>query len=215
MTHLSAREEIMLASRLHGSRSSSENLGRLFDRFSHYDSTNQQMAVDLCSYLPEQILPMLDRATMAASLEGRVPFVDGPLVEYCMSLSSRTKLGWPRLQKRLLRRAVAEWMPKEIVHGKKAGMPSPFPAFIERRPGVIRQLVLGPDAFSPSLLPREWLEQLLGRKEDMTRHAPVLYALVILEIWHRLFIVERRYDRPTASLSDLFEIPEKSIRATA
>ena len=49
----------------------------------------------------------------------------------------------------------------------------------------------------------------------MRRHAPVLYALVIFEIWHRLFIVERRYDRPTVTLSDLFELPEKSIRATA
>ena len=158
MTHLTARDEMEFAALLHDSRSASENLARLFDRFSQYDSINQQMAVDLCSYLPEQILPMLDRATMATSLEGRVPFVDTPLVEYCMSLSAHTKFGWPRLQKRLLRRAVAEWMPSEIVHGKKAGMPSPFPAFIERRPGVIRELVLGRDAFSPSLFPRDWLQ---------------------------------------------------------
>jgi asparagine synthase (glutamine-hydrolysing) len=215
MTHLSARDEAELAAFLHDSRSASENLDALFDRFSGYDTTNQQMAVDLCSYLPEQILPMLDRATMASSLEGRVPFVDIALVEYCMSLSSRTKLGMPRLQKRLLRKAIAEWMPSEIVRAKKAGMPSPFPAFVEQRPSVVRQIVLGRDAFAPTLLSREWLERRLGSIEDMKRHAPLLYALVIFEIWHRLFIVERSYDQPKASLSDLFEIPEKTLGVTA
>ena len=139
------------------------------------------MAVDLCSYLPEQILPMLDRATMAASLEGRVPFVDGPLVEYCMSLSSRTKLGLAPAAEATARRAVAEWMPQEIVHGKKAGMPSPFRRSSSggRRHTAARAR---PGCVFPIAAPSSVARGTARRKEDMRRHAPVLYALVIFEI---------------------------------
>ena len=95
MTHLTAADEAALHDAVDGSVGVASNLERLFAASSGYDPANQQMVVDLQSYMPEQLLPMLDRATMAASVEGRVPFVDVPLVEFCMSLRARTKLGWP------------------------------------------------------------------------------------------------------------------------
>jgi asparagine synthase (glutamine-hydrolysing) len=156
---------------------------------------------------------MMDRATMAASIEGRVPFIDVPLVEFCMSLSERTKLGRPRLQKRLLRRAISEWVPREIVRGRKSGMPSPFPAFMDRKPEVVRRLLLGSDSYMRGVLPSGWLERRLGDRDEMRRHAPILYALVVFEVWHRLFIVEKAYDRPNMSLTDLFDFPAPSVPA--
>ena len=144
MTHLGLDEEMFLRSDLESSEPDLERLEQLFESFRRYDAVNQQLAVDLSSYLPEQLLPMMDRSTMAASIEGRVPFVDVPLVEFCMSLSGRVKLGWPAVQKRLLKRAIADWVPPQVVQSKKSGMPSHFPTFMAQHPDVVRRLLLGP-----------------------------------------------------------------------
>ena len=210
MTHLTWSDEAVLLSAFDGSHRAATNLERLFDATGAYDPVNQQMAVDLQSYLPEQLLPMLDRATMAASVEGRVPFVDVPLVEFCMSLGARTKLGWPPVRKRLLKRAIAERVPARILKGAKTGMPSHFPTFMSKHPDLVRRLLLAPDACARTLLPEEWLRSRLASVEDMRRSFPVVYALVVLEVWHRLFLVERAYDRPSLPLSELFRIPRRA-----
>lgn len=209
-THLTGAEAAGLRAAVEGSRSASANLVRLFDAYARLDSPNQQMAVDLHAYLPEQLLPMLDRATMAASVEGRVPFVDVPVVEFCMALSARTKLGWPQVRKRLLKRAIAEWVPEGVVRAPKSGMPSHFPSFMARDPDLVRRLLLGSDSFARSVLPEEWLRGRLASADAMTRGFPVLYALVILEVWHRLFVLERAYERPAMSLSELFRVPRRA-----
>jgi asparagine synthase (glutamine-hydrolysing) len=208
--HLTEAEAAELRDALEGSRLASANISRLFDTYAAYDSPNQQMAVDLQAYLPEQLLPMLDRATMAASVEGRVPFVDVPVVEFCMALDARTKLGWRRVRKRLLKRAIAEWVPEQVVRGPKSGMPSHFPRSMARDPQLVRRLLLGSDSFARSVLPEEWLRGRLASAESMTNNFPVLYALVILEVWHRLFVVERTYERPAMPLSELFRIPRRA-----
>ena len=210
MTHLSAAEEADLRGALPHSRSSSVNLDRLFDANRGYDPVNQQMVVDVLTYLPEQLLPMLDRATMAASVEGRVPFVDVPLVEFCTSLSGRTKLGWPQVRKRLLKSAIRDWVPRQIVRGAKSGMPSHFPTFMAKHPDVVRQVLLGPASFGRTVLPEDWLRSRLRNVDEMQRSFPALYALVVFEVWHRLFVVERSYDKPEMPLSELFELPRQA-----
>ena len=210
VTHLGATEEALLGNGL-GPRTSSTNLARLFDEHGARDHVNQQLLVDLQSYLPEQLLTMLDRATMAASIEGRVPFVDVPLVEFCVSLSGRTKLGFPQARKRLLKQAIAERVPARILRGAKSGMPSHFPTLIARRPELVRQLVLGPDAYAREVLPGDWLRQRVSSVAEMQRSFPVLYALVVFEVWRRLFVIEKVYDRPTMSLSELFRLPSRAL----
>jgi asparagine synthase (glutamine-hydrolysing) len=210
MTHLAPDEEAVLRGALPGSRAVNVNLDRLFAANGSFDPVNQQMMVDLQTYLPEQLLPMLDRAAMAASVEGRVPFVDVPLVEFCMSLSSKTKLGWPQVRKRLLKRAIADWVPNEILRGAKSGMPSHFPTFMTKHPDVVRHLLLGPDAYARAVLPDDWLRARLASVDAMVRSFPLLYALVVFEVWHRLFVVERIYDRPEMPLSDLVRLPSRA-----
>ncbi len=155
---------------------------------------------------------MIDRATMAASIEGRVPFLDVELVELCTSVSGRTKLGWPHVQKRLLKRAIADRVPAEILRRKKVGMPTHFTTFMTQQPGVTRELLLGSRSYTGSVFPKEWLRGLLGDAAQMRRNFPVLYALIVLEVWHRLFVEEKVYDRPTMTLSDLCGVPLK-VRA--
>jgi asparagine synthase (glutamine-hydrolysing) len=214
MRHLDAGAEALLSDAVGGSRPASANLERLFESHRAEDHLNQQLLVDLQSYLPEQLLPMLDRATMAASIEGRVPFVDVPLVEFCASLSGRAKLGWPQVRKRVLKRAIADAVPSRILQGQKTGMPSHFPTFMARRPELVRHVLLGPQAYAKNVLPVDWLEARLGSVEEMQRSFPVLYALVVFEVWHRLFVEEGVYDRPNMSLSELMRVPARSMTAT-
>ena len=163
MTHLTAADEAALHDAVDGSVGVASNLERLFAASSGYDPVNQQMVVDLQSYMPEQLLPMLDRATMAASVEGRVPFVDVPLVEFCMSLRARTKLGWPPFQASA-QAWIAERVPAKILRAAKSGMPSHFPTFMERHPDVICRVLLGKDAYARTVLPEEWLRSRLAER---------------------------------------------------
>jgi asparagine synthase (glutamine-hydrolysing) len=213
-TNLQADDEARLGRLLTASGSLARNLDRLFDTHRGYDAVSQQMAVDLQSYLPEQLLPMMDRATMAASIEGRVPFLDVPLVEFCLSLPGRTKLGWPHVQKRLLKRALSGRVPDEILRRSKAGMPSHFPSFMTHHPGIVRELLLGPHSYTGRTFPIDWLRSLVSSDAHMRQNFPILYALIVLEVWHRLFIEERIYTRPTMSLADLFRLPRKIMAAT-
>ena len=210
MTHISSRQESALRQMLQGSRSAGLNFEALFQAYRLYDPTNQQMLVDFHCYLPEQILAMMDRATMAASIEGRVPFLDVALVEFCFAIGSGTKLGWPPVQKRLLKQAIAPWVPSAILHRKKSGMPSHFCSFLAQHPAIVRELLLGRKAYVRNLFPR-WVEELVGGSSAMQHNFPVLYALVVFEVWRRLFIEERIYDKPAMTLSELFHLPGKAM----
>src|SRR6185312_12979583 len=110
-----------------------------------YDPANQQMLVDFHTYLPEQILTMMDRATMAASIEGRVPFLDPTLVEFAFSLSGSMKIGSPPDGKRILKRAISRDVSQSMLQRKKAGMPSPFVTFLVQHLDALRGILLSRD----------------------------------------------------------------------
>jgi asparagine synthase (glutamine-hydrolysing) len=190
------------------SRDPSANLAALFDRYRASDALNQQMLADLHTYLPDQVLPMLDRATMAHSVEGRVPFLDVPLVEFAFSISGRTKMGRPVSPKRLLKKAIAPMVPESILRRRKVGMPSPFPTLIAReRDGIVRALLLAPDSYVRTLFDGNWLASLIATDEQAARNFRVLYCLLILEAWHRRFIREKEYTRPSQTIRDLLSVP--------
>ncbi len=204
MASLDAGERAELGARIPGSRDPFANFEALFRRHAGVDAVAQQSAVDLATYLPEQVLPMLDRATMAASVEGRVPFLDVDLVEFAMSVPGRLKVGWPPRPKRLLKRAIASGLPREVIERRKVGMPSPALQLLAHRGGrVFRGVLLAPDAFVRSLVPDGWLETRLRDAGTARRHYRVLYSLLVLEVWHRLFVRARSYERPTVSVYEL------------
>jgi len=213
MSNIGREEEAYLRQAVQGSRNTFDNFYQLFNSYQGYDPASLQMMVDLQSYLPEQILPMMDRATMAASIEGRVPFLDIPLAEFCFSLGDRMKLGWPPSAKRLLKQFIADKVPSQIIRRQKCGMPSPFQAFIAEHPMVVRELLFSEDGYLKSVLPRQWLEQVASGTQQQESHFRMLYSLVVFEVWHKLFIRERHYAKPTMDLSDLFKIPSRMMQA--
>src|SRR5204863_4391962 len=85
--------------------------------------------VDLNVYLPSDLLVKTDRASMAHSLEARVPFLDTAVADLALRLPTRQKVrGFSK--KVLLRKAVEPLLPREIVHGRKQGFSIPAAAWL-------------------------------------------------------------------------------------
>jgi asparagine synthase (glutamine-hydrolysing) len=130
-----------------------------------------------------------DQMRMAASIESRVPFLDHVFVEEIVRLPSRLKVrGWTT--KAVLRAAVKEIVPKEILTRSKMGFPVPVGKWL-RGPfwPVVEDFVLGPRAlarkfFQPATLRRIAEEHRSGVRE----HGDRLWLLINLEMWQRIFL---------------------------
>jgi asparagine synthase (glutamine-hydrolysing) len=214
MSNFGLKEQAYLCAALKGARQPFENFCEVYDKYRKYDVVNQQLLLDLHCYLADQILPMMDRSLMAASVEGRVPFLDVPLVEFCFTLSGSAKVGWPPGQKRWMKRALAKWLPPRILRRKKAGMPSHFSSFIAKRPEVVRQVLLGAESYTRKVFPAGWIQGLVGDDVQVRRNYRLLYALVLLEVWHALFVQARIYHKPAIPLADLCRISRKKMIAS-
>jgi len=93
--------------------------------FTEQDVVNQMALVDSLIILPDIFLEKVDRSTMAAGLEVRVPFLDNDLVEYSMRIPGYRKVPGGR-KKGLLKEALSGVVPDEVLHGPKTGFGVPI-----------------------------------------------------------------------------------------
>ena len=143
---------------------------------------------DLQTYLHELLMKQ-DQMSMAASIESRVPFLDDQIIEHVSAMPAGYKLrGWTT--KAVLREAVREFVPHEILHRRKMGFPVPFGRWLR---GPFRRVVdefvlsdraLGRPWLSPDAVRRLVGEHLTGQAE----HGDRLWLLVNLEMWQRTFV---------------------------
>ena len=142
------------------------------------------MDVDLGVFLVDDMLVKTDRATMANSLEGRVPLLDPAIVDFAMTVPTRHKVRG-LAKKRLMRRAVEPILPEEILKGAKRGFVMPLAAWLR---GPLRPLML--DTLGGETLERQGLfeaapvralidDHLAGRADQSRK----LWALLIASLW--------------------------------
>ena len=93
--------------------------------FSGQDIGNQMSLVDMSIVLPDTYLEKVDRSTMAASLEVRVPFLDNDLISHVLKLSGSNKMPYGR-KKWLLKESLRGIVPDEILYGPKKGFSVPY-----------------------------------------------------------------------------------------
>jgi len=143
---------------------------------------------DLQTYLVELLMKQ-DQMSMAASIESRVPFLDHKFVEHIVRLPSRFKIRGVTT-KAVLREAVKNLVPKEILTRSKMGFPVPMGKWL-RGPfwPVVEEFILGPRAlerglFDPSAVKRLAAEHRSGSRE----HGDRLWLLINLEMWQRIFL---------------------------
>ena len=159
---------------------------------SHTDATaalNRMLYVDTKLWLPDYLLTRGDKLSMAASLEARVPLLDHKVAEFAAALPAHLKLrGFER--KYLLRRVGRKFLPAEIFNRKKQGFPIPISAWFRKE---VREFVR--DTLSPTRIRRRglfnshYVEQLQDEHEaGKADHGSLLWGLMNVELWHRLFI---------------------------
>ena len=99
-------------------------------QFNNLNMPDQMGFIDSMIILPDIFLEKVDRSTMAASVEVRVPFLDNDLVEFCMSVPHDKKAPWGR-KKWLLKKALKDIVPAEILSRKKTGFGVPYGFWLE------------------------------------------------------------------------------------
>lgn len=164
-------------------------LGRLQYDVKHLDPLTQMLYIDTRANLPDDLLMVGDKTSMANSLESRVPFLDYRIVEFIESLPPALKLkGFNG--KYLHKKAAEKWLPKNIVHRKKKGFANPIEDWF--RIGMktyVDDCLLSSDSAITRYFDQDYIRQIIkmdrSGKEQYRRH---IYLLVSLELWHRTFI---------------------------
>jgi asparagine synthase (glutamine-hydrolysing) len=141
--------------------------------------------VDLNVYLPSDLLVKTDRASMAHSLEARVPFLDKAVSDVALSLPTSQKVrGFDK--KRMLRKAVEPLLPREVTHGRKQGFSIPASAWLRGELEPFAREVLSPARigaqgwFDPSVVTAIVDRHVSGR-EDLSRQ---IWGLMAFSLWH-------------------------------
>jgi len=149
---------------------------------------NRLLHIDTQTWLPDDILLKADKMSMAASIELRVPFLDHRLAEFCASLPTRLKLRGLK-GKYLLRRATDRHLPRTIINRKKMGFPTPL-EFLFRGPmaGYARDVLLDKRTRERGLYNPAGVDKLLNEHMSGRDHHKRIWQLLVLELWHRVFI---------------------------
>lgn len=166
-----------------------QNVDSLFRESAKNDPAGSMMFVELHTYLPGDLFMMLDRMSMAASLEARVPLTDHRLVEFACRLPGALRMRGGHL-KWLLRRALRGHVPDKILDRPKQGFGPPVTQWMRGElGGAARKLLTGPDSRVRQLFTSSWIDSRIGRaggKGDQL--AQQEWTLLILELWWRTFV---------------------------
>ncbi len=160
---------------------------------------DQLLAADMKTYLHELLMKQ-DQMSMAASIESRVPFLDHKLVEFAARLPERMKLRG-LTTKYILRQAMADKIPAEILTRKKMGFPVPVGAWLRGEfRSLLDEYVLGARAMERGIFEPDFVRNLVARHEAGENHAERLWMLMNFEIWQRRFLdgEEQKLSEPAA-----------------
>ena len=144
---------------------------------------------DSKTYLPGDILTKVDRMSMAASLETRAPLLDQKLIEFVGQIPAGMKIVGTET-KAILKRAVKDLIPDEILNRGKQGFGIPIQKWINQElRGRIRDTLSDQITRQRGYFDYSYIELLL-REHDRSRrdHSTSLWALFMLELWHRRFL---------------------------
>lgn len=143
---------------------------------------------DIKTYLVELLMKQ-DNMSMAASIESRVPFLDHVLVEFATNIPSKFQLRGLS-GKQILKEAIGDLLPHEILYRKKLGFPTPWSRWL-KGPQLqeIRDLLLEARSMDRKLFKRAAIERLFDEhKAGHIDHYDRIWRLLNLELWHRVCV---------------------------
>ncbi len=160
----------------------------IFDSVPHLPYLERLLYADKHTYLVELLMKQ-DQMSMAASIESRVPFLDHRFVEFASQVPSSLKLRGST-GKFILKEAVSDLLPADIIHREKMGFPTPLKKWLlDPKAASIYALLLEKDTIISEYIARDPLLDLLNRhrarKEDATDR---IWNLLNLQLWGNTFL---------------------------
>ena len=166
-----------------------ERLDEHTARTAAYDSLSQILYLDMKMYLEGDILPKVDRASMACSLEVRVPLLNPILLDFALRLPMDLKLrGLTR--KYLLRQALAGKLPQEIVRRSKKGFGIPLARWLRTD---LRPLMLDALSYqslrSQGIFNADYVQSLVtAHLRGQRDNRKLLWPLIVFQLWHSRYL---------------------------
>lgn len=170
------------------------------------DPVDRMRYLDMCTYLPDDILTKVDRASMAVALEVRVPLLDYRLVEWVWKLPSFQNAR-ARRPKHLLRRVLARYVPDCLVERPKMGFGVPLADWLR---GPLRNwaedlmneaCLSAGDVFYVEAIRSLWAEFLSGNNERYF----LIWNVLMFQAWHRRWGGASVADTGTGRLASLLD----------
>ncbi|MFI7706018.1 asparagine synthase (glutamine-hydrolyzing) [Nonomuraea sp. NPDC049480] len=169
-----------------------EIFAEIFEKSSLKSEVSRILQLDTLTYLPGDLLVKVDITTMANSLEARSPFLDHHLMEWAATVPSALKVRNLKT-KLLLKRAVAPWLPQQLLNYPKQGFGVPLAKWLRNDLREMTYDLLTDDtARARGLFKPSAVEHLLDRHMSGIDHAGRLWALLQLELWYRTHAVPGR-----------------------
>lgn len=162
-------------------------LKKIYDTAPAQDHLSRIQYLDIKTYLCEDILTKVDRASMAVSLEVRCPILDHVFMEYAAKIPSKMKLKGLE-GKHIFKKALKKYLPDNILYRKKMGFGVPILEWMKKDlKSYTQDLVLGGDASKTYLnipyLQKIWKEHQRGVRNWSTE----LWIVMMFNLWHKKF----------------------------
>jgi asparagine synthase (glutamine-hydrolysing) len=151
---------------------------------SNRDALAGAMLLDYRSYLRDNLLVKVDRATMLSSVEARAPFLDRAVTKFALSLPADLRVRG-LTTKWVLKKAAEKWLPHDVIYRRKRGLSVPIASWIN---GGLREevdrLLDAPRLETQGFVNAQLVRRLLGEhRSGQANHAKPLWALVMLQYW--------------------------------
>jgi asparagine synthase (glutamine-hydrolysing) len=167
-------------------------LARAFAAATGDDDLNRMLRVDAQTQLPDDLLLLTDKMSMAVSLECRVPLLDQDLVDLAARMPEDVKIRGGRL-KHAVKAALAEVLPASILERKKRGFGTPMGAWLKGDLAPVLRDVLSTESVAARGLfrPAEVARLIAAHEANREDGTDRLLALMNLEIWARIYLDRR------------------------
>jgi asparagine synthase (glutamine-hydrolysing) len=142
------------------------------------------MLLDYRSYLRDNLLVKVDRATMLSSVEARAPYLDREVSAFALSLPPELRVR--RLTtKWVLKKAAEKWIPRDVIYRRKRGLSVPIASWINRGlRAEVDRLLDAERLRSEGLVNETRVTELLAEhRANRANHAKSLWAVIMLQYW--------------------------------
>jgi asparagine synthase (glutamine-hydrolysing) len=146
--------------------------------------------LDLEFYLPDTLMPKVDVASMAHSLEARAPMLDHHFLEFVAKIPAHLKLKNGRLGKYIFKKAAEPFLSRDIIYRPKMGFMVPTDHWFRHElKEMVFDTLLSPRALGRGYFRKDSLEQMLRQHQtgEVNRQY-LIWNLLMLELWHQMFI---------------------------